>query len=218
VSEQPPNEFAPPGWFPDPTGQQAQRWWDGEQWGQQAQSLPANEQEPPLSYQPQQSDNQPWPVRKSWLRRNKVPTVLGSLAALVIVVGGIASTSGNAKQAGNATAIAMATPTGTATPSRAPTHHATSKVTGPKKAPVIVQATTPAPAATIPAPAATTPTPTATASAASASGDSTCGPSAAEQRRHLLRTGQILPRCRPWGIRDSWRRGRDHQRRNDGWH
>ena len=35
MSEQPPTEYAPPGWFPDPTGLQAQRWWDGTQWGQQ---------------------------------------------------------------------------------------------------------------------------------------------------------------------------------------
>jgi hypothetical protein len=35
----------------------------------------------------------------------------------------------------------------------------------------------------------------------------------AERRRHLLRTRRILPRCRPWGIRDSWRWESDHLRR-----
>jgi hypothetical protein len=178
VSEQPPTEYAPPGWFADPTGLQAQRWWDGTQWGQQTR-----------------------PARKSWPRRRQVLTVLGSLAALIIVIGGIASTSGNAKQADNASAIAA--PTGMATPSRAPTHHATSTKTRPKKVPITVQATTPVPAATTPAPAAT-------ASAASGSGHYTCGPPPAEQRRHLLRTRQILARCRPWAIRDSWRWGSHH--------
>lgn len=118
MSEQPPTEYAPPGWFADPTGLQAQRWWDGTQWGQQTR-----------------------PVRKSWPRRSQVLTVLGSLAALIIVIGGIASTSGNAKRADNASAIAA--PTGMATPSRAPTHHATSTKTRPKKVPITVQATTP---------------------------------------------------------------------------
>jgi hypothetical protein len=179
VSEQPPTEYAPPGWFADPTGLQAQRWWDGTQWGQQTRA-----------------------ARKSWPRRRQVLTVLGSLAALIIVIGGIASTSGNARQAGNASAIAA--PTGMATPSRAPTHHATSTKTRPRKVPVTVQATTPVPAATTPAPAAT-------ASAASGSGHYICGRLPAEQRRHLLRTRQILARCRPWGIRDSWRGGSHHR-------
>jgi hypothetical protein len=178
VSEQPPTEYAPPGWFADPTGLQAQRWWDGTQWGQQTR-----------------------PARKSWPRRSQVLTVLGSLAALIIVIGGIASTSGNAKRADNASAIAA--PAGMATPSRAPTHHATSTKTRPKKVPITVQATTPVPAATTPAPAAT-------ASAASGSGHYICGLPPAEQRRHLLRTRQILARCRPWAIRDSWRWGSHH--------
>ena len=119
----------------------------------------------------------------------------------------------NAKQADNASAIAITTPTGTATPSRAPAHHGTRTEPRPKKAPVTARATTPAPAATAPAPAATAPAPAATAPAASGSGHYTCGLPPAEQRRHLLRTRQILPRCRPWDIRDSWRWGRDHRRR-----
>jgi hypothetical protein len=35
----------------------------------------------------------------------------------------------------------------------------------------------------------------------------------AERRRHLLQTRRILPRCRPRGIRDSWRWEGDHLRR-----
>ena len=208
VSEQPPTDYAPPGWYLDPIGLQSLRWWNGAQWGQQTRPLPGNEQEPQLPYQLQQSYGQPRPARNSWPRRHKVLTVLGSLAALIIVIGGIASTSGSAKQADNssAIAIAIATPTGTATASRAPTHHGTSTETRPKKAPVTAQATTPASAATTPAPAAT-------ASAASGRGHYTCGVPLAEQRRHLLRTRQILPRCRPWGIRDSWHWGSDHLRR-----
>ena len=89
--------------------------------------------------------------------------MLGSLAALIIVIG-IVSTSGNAKQADNASAIAITTPTGTATPSRAPTHHATRTGTRPRGPghragnPPGARATL-APAATAPPPpaAATTP-------------------------------------------------------------
>ena len=50
VSEQLPREYAPPGWFPDPTGLQALRWWDGTRWGQQTRSLPGRGQEPQLQY------------------------------------------------------------------------------------------------------------------------------------------------------------------------
>ena len=96
------------------------------------------------------------PARKSWPQRHKVLSVLGCLAALIIVIGGIASASGKAKQADNASAVATTTPTHTATPSRTPTHHATSAGTVPTKAPVTVQANAPAPAATTPAPVATT--------------------------------------------------------------
>ena len=97
------------------------------------------------------------PARKSWPQRHKVLTVLGSLTALIIVIGGIASASGRAKQADNASAVATTTPTRTATPSRTPTHHATSTKTVPAKAPVTAQAATPAPAATTRAPATTAP-------------------------------------------------------------
>lgn len=31
----------PPGWYPDPNGQQVLRWWDGRQWGPHTQPLPA---------------------------------------------------------------------------------------------------------------------------------------------------------------------------------
>jgi uncharacterized Tic20 family protein len=36
TEQQQPAGQAPPGWYPDPTGQM--RWWDGQQWGQVAQS------------------------------------------------------------------------------------------------------------------------------------------------------------------------------------
>jgi Protein of unknown function (DUF2510) len=185
VSEQPPTEYAPPGWFPDPTGLPAQRWWDGTQWGEQTRPVAESEQELQLLYQAQASSGQPeepsstpdpqygtppdqppYPgdpqpsghpgrsARKSWLRRDKLVTVLGSLAALVIVIGGIASTNGNGKQADNASAVALATPTGTRTPSRAPTHHAKSTKPAPKKTPVTVPAT---PVLAVPAPVAAPP-------------------------------------------------------------
>ena len=201
MSEQPPTEYAPPGWFPDPTGLQAERWWDGTQWSRQTRFLPGNEQEPQLPYQPQQAYGQqprqpsftpdpqygtspgrpPYrdhrqpelpsghrgrPARKSWPQRHKVLTVLGSLTALIIVIGGIASASGKAKQADNSSAVATTTPTRTATSSRTPTRHAASAGTVPTKAPVTVQANAPTAAATTRAPVSTAPRPTATAHAA----------------------------------------------------
>jgi Protein of unknown function (DUF2510) len=202
VSEQPPTEYAPPGWFPDPTGLQAQRWWDGTQWGQETWPISGDEQEPQLPYQPQQSLGPPRPARKSWPWRHKALTVLGGLAALAIVIGGTASANGNAKQADNASLVAPTTPTGTATPSRAPTHHAPRKKTAPKKVPMTVQVAAPAPA--------TTSAPAATAPAASGSGRYSCGLPAAEYQRHPLRTRQMW-RCRPWGVRDSGRWGNHHR-------
>ena len=77
-----------------------------------------------------------------WPRRHKVLTVLGGLAALIIIRGIASATgSGNARQTGDASPAA-GTPTHTATPSPAPTHHATKKRTRPQETPVIAQATT----------------------------------------------------------------------------
>lgn len=47
----------PPGWYLDPIGQQALRWWDGAHWGQQTQPLPGRGPEPQLGY-PQQPYNE----------------------------------------------------------------------------------------------------------------------------------------------------------------
>lgn len=214
MKKQPPTEYAPPGWFPDPTGLQALRWWDGTQWSHQTRPLPGNEQGPPLPYQPQQSYGQPRqpssrpdpqygtppgqppyqghpqyqqtpyeqpyqqaqsygqqpgppsghrgrPARKSWPRRHKVLTVLGSLALILVIVG---IASGKTKQAGNASAVATTMPIRTTIPT--PTHHATTPRVVPAKAPVATQAATPPPAPTTRAPVSTTPKPTATAHAA----------------------------------------------------
>jgi hypothetical protein len=113
------------------------------------------------SYRGAPYGQQPWPPaegrprQESWPRRHKVLTVLGGVAALIIVIAGVASASGNAKQADNASTVATTTPTRTATPSRAPTHHAVSAKAVPVKPPVTVQAAAPAPATTAPAPVTT---------------------------------------------------------------
>jgi uncharacterized iron-regulated membrane protein len=108
--------------------------------------MPESGQQPPIAY-----SQRPWAVR------HKVLTVLGSLAVLIIVIGGMASLGAKAKQGDNASAVATTTPTRTATPSRTPTHHAVSAKAVPTEAPVTAQAAAPAPAATTRAPAATAP-------------------------------------------------------------
>ena len=103
--------------------------------------MPGRGQQPPIAYPQQPYGQHPRPL---WPRRHKVLTVLGALAALIII-GGIASAAGggNARQAGNASPVAAAL-THTATPSPAPTHHAAKKNTRPQETPVTAQATTPA--------------------------------------------------------------------------
>ena len=54
--EQPPDQRAgaprrpPPGWYPDPAGLQALRWWDGTQWGAHTRPLPGIGHVPQLPY------------------------------------------------------------------------------------------------------------------------------------------------------------------------
>jgi hypothetical protein len=137
----------PPGWYLDPIGQQALRWWDGAQWGQQFQPLSGRGHDPQLGYpqqpygqhplqssftpdpqdgtpqgQPPYQDHPQYsetpyeqhpspqaqsygqqpgapsrhhrrPPRKSWPRRHKALTALGSLVTLVII-GSIATAAG----------------------------------------------------------------------------------------------------------------------------
>jgi uncharacterized RDD family membrane protein YckC len=44
----PPSSLPPPGWYPDPSGQSAQRWWDGTRWTEHIGTPP-----PPVSARPQ---------------------------------------------------------------------------------------------------------------------------------------------------------------------
>ncbi len=49
-----------PGWYADPTGQHAHRWWDGQQWTDHVSPAPAAEPQPQQYQQPQQpSQHQP---------------------------------------------------------------------------------------------------------------------------------------------------------------
>ena len=66
VSYQPPQDDRddaaarqPSGWYLDPIGQQALRWWDGAQWGQQTVPLPGRGPEPQPGYPQQPLDEQP---------------------------------------------------------------------------------------------------------------------------------------------------------------
>jgi hypothetical protein len=159
----------PPGWYVDPrshldpTGQQVLRWWDGTHWGEQTRPMPGRGQQPPIAY-PQQ----PWP------RRHKVLTVLGCVAVLIIVIGGMASLGDKAKQADNASTVATTTPARTATPSRTPTHHAVSAKAMPEKAPVTAQAAAPAPVATVHAVTSSPPASAAPATCYPVSDEDTC--------------------------------------------
>jgi Protein of unknown function (DUF2510) len=128
----------------DPSGPQLLRWWNGGQWGEQTQPMPGRWQGPPIAKE--SYGRQPWP------RSYKVLAALGGVAALIILIVGIASASGNTRQADSASTAATAT----ATPSRTPTHRPVAAQTTPVSA-----TTAPAPVATAhaspPHPASTTP-------------------------------------------------------------
>jgi Protein of unknown function (DUF2510) len=125
---QPPGWYLDPRSYLDPADQQVLRWWDGARWGEQTRPLHG----PPSGRR--RLAREPWP------RGLKVLAALGSLAALILVVVGVASL--HSKQAANVSAVATTTPT------RTPAHYAVSSKAVPTKAPVTVQAAAPAPVAT----------------------------------------------------------------------
>ena len=130
------------------------------------------------------SGPQGWPPRTSWPRRHKVLTALGSLVALLIVIGAIGSATGKPRQAGNVSAAATSSmPTRTATPSRAPTHHATSTGTVPTRA-------TTAPAA----PATTAPAAPATSGPAAPAGPTVSQQQALDSAQSYLALGSGFSR------------------------
>jgi hypothetical protein len=217
--QQPPGWYPDPRSYLDPGGRQVLRWWDGARWGEQTQPPAGRGHEPsitqPYGQQPYPPGQPPYnqqayyqgqaygqqfrspsgpqgrPPRTSWPRRHKVLTVLGSLVALLIVIGAIGSATGKPRQAGNVSAAATSsTPTPTATPSRAPTHHATSTGTVPTRAttaPAAPATTAPAaPATTAPAAPATTapaaPATTAPAASATSAPAAPAGPTVSQQQ------------------------------------
>jgi len=66
--------MASPGWYPDPSGQPAARWWDGQSW------TPALVPDPPPAPPPDLADSEPatLPLRAAWLG------VFGILAGFVL--------------------------------------------------------------------------------------------------------------------------------------
>jgi hypothetical protein len=94
----------PAGWYQDPSGQGALRWWDGSRWGEQTQPGYQAEQpqqglwqarnRPPQGLYPQQPG-------KSWPRRHKVLTTLGIIAGFFILLTVIAGIAGGGSTASN---------------------------------------------------------------------------------------------------------------------
>jgi Protein of unknown function (DUF2510) len=94
--QQPPDHRAdtavgpPPGWYQDPGGQQALRWWDGTQWGPHTQPLPGMKQEF-QSPQPESSrggTRHPEGRRRSDTPARRIVGILLLIAAPVIIVAG----------------------------------------------------------------------------------------------------------------------------------
>lgn len=94
--QQPPDHGAdgptgpPPGWYMDPNGLQALRWWDGTNWGTHTQPLPGMKQEPQSPY-PETSEGgtkHSQGRRRSDTTARRIFGILLLIAAPVIIVAG----------------------------------------------------------------------------------------------------------------------------------